>query len=135
MARGFDDAWRGIDPSKLGANRNTTPPARGNKYGAKKALVDGVLFDSRHEADVYLELKMELHAGVITDLQLQREFTLIVTDVRDGQPRAICKFTPDFYYLRDGKPEVKEAKGVRTKDYVIRRNLFEALLGIPVIEA
>ena len=138
MAKGFDTSWRDADPRTLGANRDTqaaaTTPKRGNKFNARKTLVDGISFDSKHESEIWLELKMEQHAGAITGLQHHREFVLTVVDIRDGQLRRICEFTPDFVYYRNGVLEVKEAKGVRTRDYVIRRKLFEAQYGITVIE-
>ena len=42
-----------------------------NKYKAKKAVVDGIVFDSRKEAKRYTELKKLEEMGSIRDLSLQ----------------------------------------------------------------
>ena len=47
------------------------------KYGNRKAVIDGITFDSKKEAQRYTELKLLEKAGKITGLQLQREFELI----------------------------------------------------------
>ena len=47
------------------------------KYGNRKAVIDGITFDSEREAHRYTELKILEKAGKITGLQLQREFELI----------------------------------------------------------
>ena len=48
-----------------------------NKYKAKKAVVDGIVFDSRKEAKRYTELKKLEEMGSIRDLSLQVQFELI----------------------------------------------------------
>ena len=40
----------------------------------------------------------------------------------------------DFVYVRDGQTVVEDAKGVRTKDYIIKRKLMLWLHGIRVQE-
>lgn len=47
------------------------------KYGNRKAVIDGITFDSKKEAQRYTELKSLEKAGKITGLQLQREFEQI----------------------------------------------------------
>lgn len=49
-----------------------TPPKRPkkSKYGAVKTEVDGIKFDSKHEALRYQELRLLEQAGEITNLRL-----------------------------------------------------------------
>ena len=47
-----------------------------NKYGNKKAVRNGITFDSQKEAARYDQLMLRLCAGEIRDLKLQPEFTL-----------------------------------------------------------
>ena len=44
---------------------------KGNKFGAKKKVVDGIGFDSTHEADRYMALRLEEKAGASRYLKLQ----------------------------------------------------------------
>jgi hypothetical protein len=110
------------------------------KYKNKKIDVDGILFDSKAEANRYLQLKKLLKAGVITDLELQKKYELIPAQyetwhrygrggkqLKDGK-RCIEKsvtYKADFVYKnKDGAEIVEDAKGKRTKDYVIKRKLM-----------
>ena len=38
----------------------------GTKYNASKCVVDGIKFDSKHEAERYLELKLLERGGIIS---------------------------------------------------------------------
>lgn len=49
-----------------------------SKYNAKKVPLDGFIFDSKKEAQVYVEKKWELCAGLITDLWVHTRFPLVV---------------------------------------------------------
>lgn len=40
-----------------------------SKYRAKKTVVDGIIFDSKKEADFYCELKMLKMGGVVKDFE------------------------------------------------------------------
>lgn len=120
-----------------------------SKYGNKKVTVFGIEFDSKREARRYVELKAAESAGVIHDLQLQVEFELIPAQyetferhgkkgqrLKDGH-RCIekkCSYVADFTYWSDGKRIVEDAKGHRTKDYIIKRKLMLHVHGIKIRE-
>ena len=120
------------------------------KYGNKKASVDGVFFDSKKEARRYAELKMLLKAGVITDLKLQEAFELIPAQyesvvrygkngkrLADGKKcvEKSCVYKADFtYYDQAGQLVVEDTKGMRTKDYIIKRKLMLYIHGIKIKE-
>lgn len=113
-----------------------------SKYHAKKVMVDGVMFDSVREARRWSELKILEKAGIITDLQRQVPFTLIpsqpvfdpITGKKVGTERPV-KYIADFvYYTQGGYKVVEDTKGMRTKDYIIKRKLLLHKFGIAITE-
>ena len=108
-----------------------------SKYHSRKITVDGITFDSHREARRYQELQLLLRAGEITQLQLQKKYTLIPAQKKPsgGTERAVT-YTADFVYIdnRTGKETVEDAKGVKTQQYIIRRKLMLWRYGIEVIE-
>lgn len=117
-----------------------------NKYRNTKTIVDGIEFDSRKEAARYKELKLLEAAGEISNLERQVKFVLIPTQrepdfvgVRGGIKKGKviekeCSYLADFVYIRDGEVVVEDTKGIRTKDYIIKRKLMLYLLGIRIQE-
>lgn len=124
-----------------------------NKYGNKKVIFDGEVFDSKREALRYQELKLLERCGGISDLRRQVTYELIPVQRekstrvyskgrKKGQPiegKVIEKavtYKADFVYkdnLTD-KDVVEDAKGMRTKDYIIKRKLMLYIHGIKVQE-
>ena len=119
------------------------------KYRNKKTILDGIVFDSRKEARRYGELSMLQRAGVISDLELQKEFELVPAQyetfprygkngnrLKDGN-RCIekpVKYKADFVYKENGSVIVEDTKGVKTKDYIIKRKLLLWVHGIRIKE-
>lgn len=100
-----------------------------NKYNARKTTVDNITFDSKREANRYLILKSMEQAGEIFRLKLQPRWDLVVNGVKIG------RYTGDFeYYNADGDYVVEDAKGVKTRDYVLRKKLMLALFKIRIKE-
>lgn len=96
-----------------------------SKYRNRKTELDGMLFDSRHEATRWIELKYMERAGLITDLRRQVSFELIPA-VRSGRKviqRAIT-YVADFVYTQSGTQVIEDAKGVKTDVYKIKKKLF-----------
>jgi hypothetical protein len=98
-----------------------------NKYGAKKVEIDGHVFPSKREAEYYLTYRDMLARGEIINLELQPRFTLIPAYTnRAGKKVRPCHYTADFLLTYpDGKKVVVEVKGYRTRDYMLRRKMFE----------
>ncbi len=103
---------------------------RRSKFGAIKTTVDGIRFDSKHEATEYQKLRACQRAGRIRDLRLQVEYELRVNSV------LICKYVADFVYydVETKKHVVADAKGYRTREYILKRRLMMALHGIEILE-
>ena len=97
-----------------------------NKYHARKTTVCGYTFDSRREAEIYLDLLSRKQAGEVLRIGLQPQYTLL-EGFRDntGKKQRPITYTADFFVAyADGRNEVIEVKGVRTRDYLLRKKLF-----------
>lgn len=100
------------------------------KYKNKKTVVDGITFDSKHEAERYVGLSLMASAGVISDLRMQVKYELIPK--QDGERK--CEYIADFVYTENGQTVVEDTKGFRTKDYIIKRKLMLYRYGIRIRE-
>lgn len=120
---------------------------RQNKYGSKKARVNGIVFDSKKEAIRFKELSLLERAGKITDLKRQVKFVLIPAQrepntigKRGGMKKGKllereCSYLADFTYKdAGGNLIVEDTKGMRTKDYIIKRKLMLFIHGIQIKE-
>lgn len=105
------------------------------KYGNRKVTINGEVFDSKREAQRYQELRLLMRAGHIADLQRQVVYELIPAQKIGGKvlERSV-KYIADFVYMQDGNRVVEDTKGVRTKDYVIKRKLMLWRHGIQIKE-
>ena len=103
-----------------------TQRKKANKYNARKTTVCGHEFDSKREAEIYLDLLSRKQHGEIVRIRLQPSYTLL-EGFRDnqGKQQKPITYTPDFLVeYDDGRREVIEVKGVRTRDYLLRKKLF-----------
>lgn len=106
-----------------------------SKYYAKKLKTDDGVFDSKREWQRWCELKLLLRAREISDLTRQVSFELIPVQKYDGGTERAVKYIADFvYYDKYGKLVVEDAKGVKTKDYIIKRKLMLQKFGIHIVE-
>lgn len=122
-----------------------------SKYYARKTVVDGITFDSKHEAERYQVLKLLERAGKISGLRLQVEFELIPAQyetfprygkhgkrLEDGR-RCVeksCSYYADFvYHDSDGNLIVEDVKSpaTRTDVYKIKKKLM-LMQGIKITE-
>lgn len=111
------------------------PKAHKTKYNARKAQADGITFDSVHERNRYLELKLLARAGEISDLQLQVPYELQPSFKHNGKTIRAIKYVADFTYKdKDGKIHIEDAKGMKTKEYLIKRKMFLYVHGIEIEE-
>ena len=106
-----------------------------SKYHSRKITRDGMTFDSVKEYRRYCELLLLERAGAITDLERQVKFELIPAQRIDGKVvEQACQYIADFVYQENGKRVVEDTKGVKTKDYIIKRKLMLYIHGIRVKE-
>lgn len=112
-----------------------------SKYRNRKTVVDGQEFDSRHEAERWIELRYMERAGLIHHLQRQVPFVLIPKQVDEITGKVIereAKYIADFAY-RDSKTQklvVEDAKSkpTKTKDYILKRKLMLYRHGVQIRE-
>lgn len=89
------------------------------------------MFDSKHEAKRYQELRLLEQAGEITNLLLQVPFELIPKS-KYGMPiRYIADFT---YNDLSGQLIVEDAKGVKTPVYRLKRRMMAEIYDIEIKE-
>ena len=95
------------------------------KYGNRKTTVGQRTFDSAKEARRYQQLCLAEKAGAIRNLQMQVRRELIPAQYINGRcaERAVT-YTSDFEYDTDSGHTVEDVKGMRTKEYVIKRKLM-----------
>jgi len=99
---------------------------RSNKYRAKKKEIDGITFDSKAEGKYYVYLKALKQQGEISDFELQPRFLLQEGFTKNGQRFRPIHYTADFKLIYpDGRIEIVDVKGKKTRDFVIRQKLFE----------
>ena len=105
------------------------------KYGNRKVSVNGIKFDSMREANRYVELSLLQRAGEISDLRLQVPFELVPKQ-KDSKGRVIreIRYIADFVYIEKGKCIVEDAKGVRTKEYALKKKLMKYFHNIEIKE-
>lgn len=120
-----------------------------NKYQALKCYVNGIEFDSRKEARRYQELLLLQRAKEISNLRMQVKYVLVPAQyetcerygkngqrLKDGKRllEKECAYIADFVYEENGNEIVEDTKGIKTKDYIIKRKLMLFIHGIRVKE-
>lgn len=123
-----------------------------SKYKSKRTVVNGRVFDSRKEARRYQELVLLERGGQISNLRLQVSFELIPAQYalsdevytkgahKGERKRGTCiekavTYRADFVYTDSkGNTVVEDVKGIKTKDYIIKRKLMLSVYGIRIVE-
>ncbi len=99
-----------------------------SKYGNKKVELDGLVFDSKKEANRYHVLKQRKMAGEIFNLFTQVEFQV-----------SVCKYIADFTYQLSGTGElvVEDVKSPATRKlptYRLKKKMMKLEKGIEIME-
>ena len=113
-----------------------------NKYGARKTTVFGQTFDSKHEAERYLELRAMEREGKIRHLATQVPFELIPPQLDDAGKliERPAKYVADFTYWEKHENGfryvVEDAKSpaTRTDVYRLKKKLMLSVHGIRIKE-
>ncbi len=97
-----------------------------SKYGNRKTVVDNITFDSAAEAKYYVQLKWLKQAKQIKEFKLQPKFLLQEAFKKNGKTFRKIEYKADFkVYRTDGTIEIVDIKGAITKEFAIKRKLFE----------
>ena len=106
-----------------------------SKYRNQKVTVGGEAFDSKKEANRWLELVQMEKSGRISNLRRQVKYVLIPSQRQCGKViERECSYYADFVYMFGGVEIVEDAKGIRTKEYIIKRKLMLWVHGIKIQE-
>jgi len=119
-----------------------------SKYGATKITVNGMIYDSKKEARRAQALGLLEAAGKISDLRKQVKYVLIpaqrepdIIGPRGGvKPGKLIErevaYIADFVYFDNdtGETVVEDTKGVRTKEYILKRKMMLYFHGIKIKE-
>lgn len=117
------------------------------KANSKKVTIDGIVFDSGHEGDVYRDqLRPLARSGAITQLQCHPKFTFIVNGVIVGTMK------PDFVFVDSkglfgpaGMLLCWDAKGFRRskktgrmlprvdREFGMKKRLLRALFALEIV--
>jgi len=112
------------------------PKGQKNAAGknAKAITVNGIRFDSGHEAKVYGDLLWRVQAGEITDLKRQQRIYLFGQNGPILTPTGRHMFyKADFTYKENGELKVVDAKGYPSEVYLIKKAILLAM-GVEIIE-
>jgi hypothetical protein len=122
----------GTSPPHGGEARGTAKGegrARRNKYGNRKIEIDGMKFDSKHEADYYF--------NVLMGRWMAGELKLVARQVPFDLPGGI-RYIADFLTVdAGGNVEVIDAKSEATKKnrvYINKKKQMRAVWGIEIRE-
>lgn len=97
-----------------------------SKYNNKKVVYASITFDSKAERDYYLYLLDLKQRGIVTDIQLQPSFLLQEKFRKNGKLYRENTYKADFKVTyADGHVEIIDVKGMVTKDFAIKRKVFE----------
>lgn len=110
-----------------------------SKYGNKKTILNGEVFDSRKEAQRYGILRLLERAGKITNLRRQVKYVLIPAQ-RDEKGKLLereCSYVADFVYFDCGlgREVVEDTKGYRTEAYKLKKKMVLWFHGIRIKES
>lgn len=118
------------------------------KYHNRRVEYEGVVFDSLKEKRRYCQLQLMEKQGIISDLRLQVPYELLPaiyedeivklktkTKVVKRCVQKSVKYVADFVYKDRYEYEiVEDVKGQRTKEYILKKKMMRALLGITITE-
>lgn len=122
-------------PKRL-SNPITEEKQKQSKYKNKKVVINGIKFDSKKEANRYLELKLMEDTDYIKDLELQKKFELIPKYEINGRKVRAMNYICDFYYfdILNNRYVVEDVKGMKTQLYKCKKKIFEYKYGIEIKE-
>lgn len=111
--------------------------AKRNKFGNRKTVIDGIVFDSEIEGVRYRQLKIFELAGEIAELRIHPKY-VILDGVRlpSGKKQSQITWSADFEYV-DSTDErivedVKSPATAKKDSFRVRVKMFQARYGIEV---
>lgn len=105
-----------------------------NKYRNVKTVVDGIKFDSKAESEYYIHLKKLVQQNKIKCFERQKRIILQDGYKLEGykKQREISYVVDFVVHNLDGTIGYIDVKGARTKEFNIKKKLFEYKLKEPL---
>lgn len=91
-----------------------------SKYNSSPAIIDGIRFDSKAEANYYACLKLAEKSGQISDLKIHPKYVIW----QSGKEK--ITYVADFEYTENGKTVVEDVKGAITPIFRMKKKMFLA---------
>jgi hypothetical protein len=123
--------WEDFDPAahERAVREQGNPEKKPAKYRNKRTKVDGLVFDSKREADYWMFLRGLQEKHEIHDLRRQVSYDLTAlsrTAPEEGGFQTIGRYIADFTFKDGiGRLHIVDAKGVRTALYRWKKKHFE----------
>jgi len=112
-------------------------PAKRSKYRNVKTVIGSETFDSKREAERWLQLQARVHSGEIHGLRRQEGFDLLCP-APDGSWRVVARYIADFaFYDAAGMLHVQDVKGgqaTKTQLYRLKAKWLYLQTGIEIEE-
>lgn len=110
-------------------NAPLSAPKR-SKYGNRKTVLDGMVFDSAQESRDWADLSLRQKAGEIRNLRRQVTFECVWNDV------PVCKYIADFAYEEltgeHWRKVVADSKGFSTALFRLKAKILKATHNIEI---
>lgn len=101
-------------------------PVKANKYHAQKTTIGDITYDSKKESKRGEYLDWLQRIKQISNLQKQVQFVLQESYVNNkGEKIRAIIYVADFVYEQDGKKIVEDVKGFKTKEYLLKKKIFQ----------
>ena len=99
-----------------------------SKYGAKKTMVDGIVFDSKAESIYYLQHKNDKR------MTMQEKFVLMDKFRLNGKLYREIAYKADFVFKNESNEIIKvvDVKGMVLPEFKMKAKLFANRYGIPI---
>lgn len=118
------------------------------KYKNRKVEYEGLVFDSKKEMKRYIQLEQYQKAGAISDLKRQVKYLLIpaqrepdTVGIKGGRKQGKLierevAYYADFEYIdtNTGEKVVEDTKGMKTKEYILKRKMMLYFHGVRIKE-
>ena len=131
----LDKRTAGDEDPRLTSSGDAEAPKK-TKYGNRRTEVDGIMFDSRHEARVYGDLMMRVKSGELKCVLRQVKFDL--GGGANAQKDSRYMYIADFVTIdRENHVEVLDAKSDATRKnrtYINKKKQMLAEWGIEIRE-
>lgn len=96
------------------------------KYRNSPTEYNGVVYDSKKEAEKAQDLDFLMRAGEILEIKRQPKYILVPEFVKGNKKWRPTFYVADFWIRwKDGREEVIDVKGMKTPMFLLKWKLFE----------